>query len=60
MFITGRSEVEKAHGRIEARRCVASDVLTRWQQPMIWPGKRSIVAVEFTREIGDSRNRAPV
>jgi predicted transposase YbfD/YdcC len=48
-------EVEKDHGRIETRRCVASDILTRWQQePDLWPGLRSIVMVESTREIGDT------
>ncbi|MBB5447998.1 putative transposase YbfD/YdcC [Paraburkholderia sp. WSM4177] len=48
-------EVEKGHGRIETRRCVASDILTRWQfEPDLWPGLRSIVTVESTREIGDT------
>jgi predicted transposase YbfD/YdcC len=31
VFITEHREVEKDHGRIETRRCIASDVLTRWQ-----------------------------
>jgi predicted transposase YbfD/YdcC len=53
IFITEHREVEKDHGRIETRRCIASDILTRWQQPAIWPGMRSIVMVEATREIGD-------
>jgi predicted transposase YbfD/YdcC len=48
-------EVEKGHGRIEMRRCIVSDVLTRWQhEPDQWPGLRSIVMVESTREIGDT------
>ena len=32
-------EVEKDHGRVETRRCVVSDLLTRWydfEEP--WPG----------------------
>jgi predicted transposase YbfD/YdcC len=53
IFITEHREVEKDHGRIETRRCIASDILTRWQQPALWPGMRSIVMVEATREIGD-------
>jgi predicted transposase YbfD/YdcC len=53
VFITEYRELEKDHGRIETRRCVASDVLTRWQQPALWPGMRSIVMVESTREIGE-------
>jgi predicted transposase YbfD/YdcC len=54
IFITEHREVEKGHGRIETRRCIASDILTRWQQPALWPGMRSIVMVEATREIGDT------
>ena len=48
-------EVEKGHGRIETRRCVASNVLTRGEQePELWPGLNTIVMVESTREIGDA------
>lgn len=47
-------QVEKGHGRIETRRCVVSDILTRWQfEPDRWPGLRSIVMLESMREIGD-------
>ena len=46
-------EVEKGHGRLETRWCVASDILTRWQQLGLWPGMRSIAMVKATREIGD-------
>ncbi|MGF6605022.1 putative transposase YbfD/YdcC, partial [Paraburkholderia sp. GAS448] len=54
-YTSEHREVEKDHGRIETRRCVVSDILTRWQQePDLWPGLRSIVMVESTREIGDS------
>ncbi len=53
VFITEHCEVGKDHRRIETRRCIASDVLTRWQQPALWPGMRSIVMVEATREISD-------
>jgi predicted transposase YbfD/YdcC len=46
-------EVEKNHGRIETRRCVVSDQLTRWHDfEPLWPGARSIVMIESTREIG--------
>ncbi|MFL9989737.1 ISAs1 family transposase, partial [Paraburkholderia sediminicola] len=35
-------EVEKDHGRIETRRRVVSDVLTRWYHfKELWPGARS-------------------
>lgn len=54
VFITEHHEVEKGHARIETRRCIASDILTRWQQPALWPGMRSIVMVEATREIGET------
>ena len=44
-YTSEHREVEKGHGRIETRRCVASDILTRWQQePDLWPGLHSIVA----------------
>ena len=47
-------EVEKDRGRIETRRCVVSDVLTRWHHlDPLWPGARSIVMIESTREIGE-------
>jgi predicted transposase YbfD/YdcC len=49
------SEIGKDHGRIETRRCVVSDVPLRWRdEPDQWPGLRSIVRVESTREIGDT------
>jgi predicted transposase YbfD/YdcC len=54
VFITKHREVEKGHGRIDTRRCIASDILTHWQQPALWPGMRSIVMVEATREMGDT------
>ncbi|RQZ17092.1 ISAs1 family transposase [Burkholderia sp. Bp9031] len=48
-------EVEKGLGRIETRRCVASNVLTRGEQgPELWPGLNTIAMVESTREIGDA------
>jgi predicted transposase YbfD/YdcC len=48
-------EVEKDHGRIETRRCVVSDILTRWYHVKeLWPGARSIVMIESTREIGEA------
>jgi predicted transposase YbfD/YdcC len=43
-------EVEKDHGRIGTRRCVASDVLTRcYHTEQLWPGARSIVMIGSTR-----------
>ncbi|OJA85846.1 ISAs1 family transposase [Burkholderia ubonensis] len=47
-------EVEKDHGRIETRRCVVSDLLSKWRPVALWPGMRSIAMVESTREIGDT------
>ncbi|MGU7780707.1 ISAs1 family transposase [Burkholderia sp. PU8-34] len=53
---TEHQEVDKDHGRIETRRCIASDILTCWEpDPDLWPGLRSIVMVEATREIGDTK-----
>ena len=54
IFIREHREVEKDHGRIETRRCIASDILTRWQRPAIWPGMRSIVMLTSTGEIDDT------
>ncbi|WP_157379903.1 ISAs1 family transposase, partial [Burkholderia ubonensis] len=45
---------EKDHGRIETRRCVVSDLLSKWRPVALWPGMRSIAMVESTREIGDT------
>ena len=54
-YTNDHREVEKDHGRIETRRCVVSDILMRWQfEPDLWPGLRSIVMIESTREIGDT------
>ncbi|MGU7844135.1 ISAs1 family transposase, partial [Burkholderia sp. AW33-5] len=47
-------EVEKDHGRIETRRCLVSDVMNTWRAAALWPGMRSIVMVEATREIGNT------
>jgi predicted transposase YbfD/YdcC len=48
-------EIDKDHGRIETRRCVVTDILSRWgHEPDLWPGMRSVVMVEATREIGDA------
>jgi predicted transposase YbfD/YdcC len=45
-------QVEKGHGRIETRLCVATEI--SWQRKsQRWPGLRSIVMLESTREIGD-------
>lgn len=53
-FIAEHRELEKDHGRIETRRCIASDILTRSLNPALWPHMRSIVMVEATREIGET------
>ncbi|WP_244137093.1 ISAs1 family transposase, partial [Burkholderia pyrrocinia] len=52
-YMSEYREVEKDHGRIETRWCIATDILTRWQQSGLWPGMRSIAMVEAAREIGD-------
>ncbi|WP_230965790.1 MULTISPECIES: ISAs1 family transposase [Burkholderia] len=53
---TEHQEIDKDHGRIETRRCIASDVLAYCEpDPDLWPGLRSIVMVEATREIGDTK-----
>ncbi|CAE6737009.1 ISAs1 family transposase ISTha2 [Paraburkholderia domus] len=46
-------EIEKDHGRIETRHCVAQDVSSRWPGKVDgrWPGLRSVVMIEATREI---------
>jgi predicted transposase YbfD/YdcC len=52
-LMTEHCEIDKDHGRIETRRCIASDALTRWGfEPDLWPGLRSVAMVEATREIG--------
>ncbi len=53
--VSEHCEVEKGHGRIETRRCLATDILADLQfEPEPWPGMRSIVMIESTREIGDN------
>ena len=52
---TEHQEIDKDHGRIETRRCIASSALTDWQpEPDLWPGLRTVAMVESTREIGDA------
>ncbi|MBA2276877.1 MAG: ISAs1 family transposase, partial [Chloroflexia bacterium] len=49
--------VEKDHGRIEVRRCWASDdpALLAWLDPeRPWPGLRSVAAVEAERRLGET------
>lgn len=51
--ISEHQQIEKGHGRIETRRCVATEI--GWQRKsQRWPGLRSIVMLESTREIGES------
>jgi predicted transposase YbfD/YdcC len=46
-------ELDKGHGRIETRRCVASDILADLPfERELWAGLRSIMMIESTREIG--------
>jgi hypothetical protein len=49
-------EIEKDHGRIETRRCVVQDISSDWPGKVDgrWPGLRSVVMIEATREIGQS------
>ncbi len=46
-------EIEKDHGRIETRHCVVQDISSRWPGKVDgrWPGLRSVVVIEATREI---------
>ncbi|BAX60971.1 ISAs1 family transposase [Burkholderia stabilis] len=53
---TEHQDIDKDHGRIETRWCIASDVLACGaHEPGLWPGLRSIVMVEATREMGDTK-----
>lgn len=48
-------EIDKDHGRIETRRCLASGILADLQfEPELWPYLRSVMMVEAMREIGDT------
>ena len=52
--------VDKDHGRLEIRRCRATDdpEVIAWLDPeRAWPGLRSIAAVEGERRIGDTITR---
>ena len=51
-YMSEHREVEKDHRRLETRRCIATDILTRWEDPGLWPGMRSIAMVEARRDIG--------
>ncbi|WP_080425051.1 ISAs1 family transposase [Burkholderia ubonensis] len=49
-------DIDKDRGRIETRRCIASDVLACWEPDSdLWLGLRSIVMVETAREIGNAK-----
>jgi predicted transposase YbfD/YdcC len=53
--VSEHREVEKDHGRIETRRCLVTDILADPQfEPELWPGLRSIVMIEATRETHDA------
>jgi predicted transposase YbfD/YdcC len=49
-------DVDKDHGRIETRRCVVHDIAGRKPDDAIaiWPGARTVVMIEATREIGQT------
>lgn len=42
---------KKVHGRIEIRRCVATDMIDWLDEDGKWAGLRSVAMVEATREI---------
>lgn len=46
-------EVDKGHGRIETRRCVASSQLDWLQQKPLWADLQSIAMIEEVRQIGE-------
>ena len=53
---TAHEAVEKGHGRIDRRRCWATDdpAVLAWLDPgRAWPGLRSVAAVEAERRRGD-------
>ncbi|MFD1558849.1 ISAs1 family transposase [Paraburkholderia silviterrae] len=49
-------ECDKDHGRIETRRCVVQDISRAWPGKVTgrWPGLRTVVMIEATRECGAS------
>lgn len=56
----GQETVEKDHGRLERRRCWATDepAILAWLDPQqTWPGLRSIAAVEGERRLGETVSR---
>lgn len=50
----GFEQVEKDHGRIETRCCWQSDCIDWYADRAQWPGLRSFVLIESTREHGGS------
>ena len=50
------TEVGKEHGRIETRRCMASEDIGWLAQRERWCGLRSVAMIESTREIGEHRS----
>ena len=54
---TRHSTIEKGHGRIEVRRCWATDnpEVVAWPDPeRAWPGLRSVALVEAERRLADT------
>jgi predicted transposase YbfD/YdcC len=49
-------DIDKGHGRIETRRCIAVDAMATHGKPIpaVWPGAYTVAMVEATREIGDT------
>lgn len=50
---TYAEDVDSGHGRIEIRRCWASDCLATLNQPERWFGLKSIVRIERERHVGE-------
>lgn len=58
---TSHHTTEKDHGRLEVRRCWATDdpSVLAWVDPArSWPGLRSVAAVEGERRVGEAVTRA--
>ena len=53
--------VDKGHGRVHTRRCVVHTDLTLLGEELrkAWPGLRSVVMIESTREVSQGRDKSP-
>ncbi|CBL45288.1 Transposase, probably fragment [gamma proteobacterium HdN1] len=52
-------EVDKGHGRIETRHCIASDRIDWLEQKAQWAGLRSVAMIDETRESGGKKQCGP-